>query len=403
MKREEKKFDVLLVVRLDLVEASRLPQTLHRAGCRVTLFAPAGLAIGRSRFVDRHVQAPAASQALIGQLQSHLEEHRSEYQWVIIGDESLVHDLTRHKGEAWLDEWFPVDHHSTAVDLITSKFDFLRAASEAGLKVPSFEICHTLTEAEQAAKKFGYPVILNLSKGLAEPGVRVVRSREDLTLQFEEIAVGQTVAVQRFVTGALGTTEILFDHGKPVCWASYYNLQCWPTNLSASCVREVMDNRNVEPLITRIGALTGFHGLCGIDWIHGSITDSLSLIEFNPRPTPVSHTGHLAGVSFSAAIRAMLAGAPSVQHSEREAWEEWAEQVEQTARARKIFMFPQSIYRAVDDLDLLMLMRLCPDLPWGDPLLLAAHLRRVCSHYLPLRFRRWAKDLLGKPAEGVKA
>jgi len=392
-KRKEKKFDVLLIVKLDAVGVSRLPQTLHRAGCRVTLFAPPGLAVGRSRFIDRHIPASAAGHVLIGQLEAHLAERRSDYQWIIVGDESLIHELARHRGEAWLDGWFPVDHRSPAIDFITSKFDFLQAASDAGLRVPSFEICHAVAEAEQAAERFGYPVVLKLSKGLAGSGVRLAQDRQDLVSQFEEIVVGQAVAIQRFAAGTLGTTEILFDRGRPVCWASYYNLQCWPTDLSASCVRQVMDHRDIEPLITRIGSLVGFHGLGGVDWIHDPASDSLSLIEFNPRPTPAYHSGHLAGVNFSAAVRAMLSGTPLIRHS---AWE-------QARRSRKIFMFPQSIYRAVDDRDLLMLMRVCADLPWSDPPLLAAHLRRVGSHYLPPRLRRWAKEMRGKSAEGVKA
>jgi glutathione synthase/RimK-type ligase-like ATP-grasp enzyme len=391
MKKEEKLFNILLIVRLDLVGVTRLPQVLHAAGCRVTLLAPAGLAINRSRFIDRHITLPATCNAFIGQLKAHLVEHHQEYQWVIIGDESVVHDLARHRGEAWLDGWFPVNRHSRAVDLITSKFDFLQAASEAGLQLPSFKICHSLTEAKRVAESFGFPVILKLSKGLAGSGVRLVRSEEDLAPQFEAMVAGGPVAVQKFARGALGVTEVLFDRGRPVCWASSYTLRCWPTNLSASCVRQVMDHREIEPLITGIGTLTGFHGLGGVDWIHDPDTDSLNLIEFNPRPTPGYHTGHLAGVSFSSGVRAILSGNNLVQRPRQE------------GQGQKVFMFPQSIYRAIDDRDLRLLMRVCSDLPWNDPMLMAAHLRRVCTHYLPLRMRSWAKGLMGRTVEGAEA
>jgi len=48
------RFKALLVGVIDAVGASRLPKLLHQAGCRVTLFEPRGLMVGRSRYVDEH-------------------------------------------------------------------------------------------------------------------------------------------------------------------------------------------------------------------------------------------------------------------------------------------------------------------------------------------------------------
>lgn len=388
MNQAEKK-NVLLAVRLDLIGFSRLPQVLHDAGCRVTLLAPPGLAIGRTRFVDEHIPAPETSQALIIQLKAHLALRGGQYDLVIIGDETLLHEIAQHRGEDWLDVCFPVDHRSRAVDLITSKFDFLQAASKSGLSVPEFHICQNLTEAEQVAASYGYPVVLKLASGFASSGVRIVKTPTELPSNYQQMSMGHPVAVQRFAAGRLGTTEVLLDRGKPLCWASYYVLQGWPTIFASSCVREVMIHRDIELLLSGVGSLTGFHGLGGVDWIHNLSTDSFDLIEFNPRPAPGYCEGHLAGVSFSASVRAMLSGEPVVQRP--------------IGSGRKVFMFPQAIYRAVDDRNLPLLIRALKGFPLNDPLLGLAHLRRVCSHYLPVRVRQWAKSLRGKSIEGMEA
>lgn len=386
---EMEKKKVLLITRLDLIGFSRLPQVLHTAGCHVTLLSPAGLAIGSTRFVDEHILASATSPALINQFKAHLAERGSQYDLVIIGDETLLHEIAQQRGEDWLDACFPVNHRSRAVDLITSKFEFLQAAAASGLSVPELHICQTRTEAEQVAASFGYPVVLKLASGLSGSGVRVVKTPAELASNYNEMSAGQPVAVQRFATGRLGTTEVLFDHGKPICWASYYILQGWPTIFTSSCVREVMAHRDIESLVTGIGSLTGFHGLGGVDWIHDPFTGSLELIEFNPRPAPGYREGRLAGVSFSAGVRAMLNGAPVVQRP--------------SSAGRKVIMFPQAIYRAVDDRDLWLLIRALKDLPWNDPLLAMAHLRRICSHYLPVRLRQWVKSLRGRSVKEMEA
>lgn len=387
--KKMRKKEVLLAVRLDLIGFSRLPQLLHAAGCRVTLLAPQGLAIGRTRFVDEHIQSGATSQALITMLKDHLSERGDRYDLVIIGDETLLDEMAQHKGENWLDACFPVDHRSPALKLITSKFDFLQAALKSGLSVPEFQICQTLTQAEQVAARYGYPLVLKLSKGFAGSGVRVIHAPAELPINFREMSAGQPVAVQRFANGRLGTTEVLFDRGKPLCWASYYILQGWPTIFTASCVRETMIHHDTEHLVNTIGALTGFHGLAGVDWIHDPATNSLELIEFNPRPAPGYREGRLAGVSFSAGIQAMLNGSSLVQHP--------------AGTGRKVFMFPQCLYRAIDDRNLPLLIRGLQNIPWNDPWLAAAHLRRVCSHYLPARVRQWAKSLQGKSIKGIEA
>ncbi|WP_333688039.1 ATP-grasp domain-containing protein [Methylococcus capsulatus] len=378
-------FDILLVVGIDAVGIARFPRILHDAGCRVTLLAPPGLAVARSRYVSRHVATAAGPEALPRQLQTLLAERHFHH--VIVGDEPTLTVIARHRGEAWLDGWFPVDHRSDAVEVILSKSAFQRAADAAGLTTPKSEVRTGLAGLEAAARAMGYPVMLKKSHGCSGSGVRKVAGEAELGAAFELLNEGNgTLLIQQFLDGRVGSSDVLFDRGVPVCWQSWYSRQCWPTPLASSCVREAMVHREIGPMLAGVGALSGFHGFAGVDWVHDTERDRIYLIEFNPRPTPTYHLDVLSGVRFADSFHAILAGTRSAGCREPSA----------AACGRVVYLFPQSLYRAIAECDLDSLWRCWSDAPWSDPVLMAAHLRRVLTHFLPVRWRQAVKRLLGR-------
>jgi hypothetical protein len=143
--------------------------------------------------------------------------------------------------------------------------------------------------------------------------------------------------------------------------------------LSPSCVREITDHRDVTRLAHGIGAFTAFSGFVGIDWIHDQEHDRLVLIELNPRPTPGLQPR--AGVDFALALRSVLEGNPVEQQPDPSCHD-------------TLWMFPQSIHRAIDDRDPRGILRAFRDAPLDDPRLAASALRRVVTHYLPGALRR---------------
>nr|WP_232470687.1 ATP-grasp domain-containing protein [Methylococcus sp. BF19-07] len=374
----------MLVVGIDAVGIARFPRLLHDAGCRVTLLAPHGLAVARSRFVTRHVVTAAEPEALTGRLRTLLTERHFHH--VIVGDEPTLTVIARHRGEAWLDGWFPVEHRSSdAVEVILSKSAFQRAAGAAGLTIPKFEVCTGLAEVKAAARVLGYPVMLKSPYGSSGSGVRKVAGEAELEAVFHLLDEGNGVMlVQQFVDGQVGSSDVLFDRGVPVCWHSWYSRLCWPRPMASSCAREAMVHRDIGPMLAGVGALSGFRGFAGVDWIHDVERNRVYLIEFNPRPTPTYHLDVHSGVRFADAFRAMLAGTRGAGCREPSA----------AACGRVIHLFPQSLYRAVSERDLDSLLRCWSDAPWSDPVLMAAHLRRVFTHFLPMRWRRAVKRLL---------
>jgi predicted ATP-grasp superfamily ATP-dependent carboligase len=378
-----RKFEVIIAVGFDVTGIARLPRVLHDAGCRVTLLAPPGLAVQQSRFVDAYIAAPPRMKDFVEALKTHMSGHRPGYEWLIIGDELLLGEIAKHKSESWVEAWFPVDVRTNATELITSKFAFLSAAATANLNVPRLEYCRGIDDGKVLANEIGYPVVLKAEQGFNGAGVRVVPRPSDFEKEYNDLHPGGELAIQKYVTGPVGLTEVLFNCGEPVCWVSSYKRASWPHPNAASCAREVMDHRDIEAIVRGVGKLTGFDGLGGIDWVHDPNTDSLSLIEFNPRPTPGYYLGETAGVSFAAGIESTLSNKPVNKVSQKE-----------NRRSKVIHMFPQSTYLAIDRRDLRMLARSLADIPWSDPKLALAYSRRVLTHYLPAGLRQLAKRRL---------
>jgi predicted ATP-grasp superfamily ATP-dependent carboligase len=372
-------FHVLLVAFEDMVGLARLPGVLHRAGCSVSLLGSSRLLVARSRFVDCRLPAPEELTDLVACLREHLRIVPDAYDWVIFGDESVLRESLADPDRTWLTGRFPVNPMGPAAERIVSKSAFNEAARKAGLPVPGSEVCNTLNEAFCQAKRMGYPVILKHPQSSCGLGVRIVPEKATLSGAWHSLkCCSDPLIVQHFVSGQIGSTDVLFDHGVPICWLSTYSTSTLPKSTGMSCIRTAMDHPEIEALLEGVGRLTGFHGLGGVDWIESHKGGRLVVIEFNPRPTPGYHLGPRSGVDFSRAIQEILTGKPpSVQRP-----------LPATGSCGKIYMFPQEVYRIITDHAFLALFRWIPgrptarDIPLDDPELVWAHLIRLAHRFL---------------------
>jgi predicted ATP-grasp superfamily ATP-dependent carboligase len=370
--------NVLIVSSQDWLGLSRLPATLHRASCRIHVFGPPGGAIYRARFV-RHILAPAAVPQLIEALRAHLAQHPDTYQWVIFGDEPSLAEAAKRRQEQWLQRWLPVSPHGDALEVVTSKARFAEACLTAGLPFPRTRVCWNAAEVQAAAAEAGYPLMLKTPSGLSGWGVRKADAPDALEAAYQPWKDVRPLLVQEFLKGRVGTCEILYDRGQPLCWFASYLDKCWPGDYGPSTVRAVMTHPQMETLLQRLGRLTGFHGLCGIDWIHDLERDALTILEFNPRPTPCYHLGWFAQVDFAGSIRAWLKGTLLIQRP-----------TPHRTGLPVVYLFPQHIIRCLGTDNLRDLVNWLPglgshDTPWSEPRLMIRHLRRITKlglHYV---------------------
>ncbi len=392
MPNQRTSFEVLLIAGIDAVSLARFPFLLHSADCRVTLLAPPGLAVIRSRYVARHIPTSTEPQVRALHLKDVLSTQSKPFSLVIVGDEPTLNALAEHRGQAWLDDWFPVDHRSAALELMLSKLAFQKAAIDAGLRMPFSTLCQDWAEVEATVHRAGYPVMLKAAYSLSGSGVQKVCEMGELESAYAKLTrVEQPVLIQSFCEGELGSTDVLFDHGVPVCWQSSYSRRCWPTPLASSSAREPMQHPSIEAMLSGVGQMTGFHGFAGIDWIHDKTADHIYLLELNPRPTPSFHLDRYSGVSFSRSLNQLLSGRRNVTRTM---------QIPQPASL--IGLFPQNLYWAISERDWRSFILCWNDAPWHDPGLLAAYFRRVLTHFLPEHWRqkarRWLRGKKAAPA-----
>jgi predicted ATP-grasp superfamily ATP-dependent carboligase len=340
----------------------RLPAMLNRAGAITVMYGPVDSRLRRSRYIRETYTAPAEMPAFIAGLREHLAHH--QYSWVVLGDDPTLVAIAQtaiKDGDNWLEGWFPVDHE--ALEMIVSKTLFAEACPKYDVPLPRSIVCNTLEEVEAAAKDIGYPVMLKTAIGQAGNGVVKVEKAEELAAAFEPLKHRMPMVVQEFVVGQLGSTQMMFDQGVPICWVPAYKAMVYPEPFGPSCVRELLDQQGIDamqPIVERIGAMTGFHGMCGIDWIRRA-DGSFAILEFNPRPTSTIHLGRRLGADCAIALKAMLAGRFEPQVPK-----------ECPRNQRKIYMFPQFWRRTTRlrkwrDLRFYVPFWANHDIPWEEP------------------------------------
>jgi carbamoylphosphate synthase large subunit len=365
-----RRFEVLLAAAADWRNASRLPYALRQAGCRVTLMCSKSHLAWSTRHADARVDAPADAGAFAETLRRHLTTH--SYDWVLIADDPLLYWLAENADEQLLDAVFPIDRRDGAVRFVTSKSAFVEGCARIGLPVPRFRTCADVDAALAAAGELGYPVVVKADLSSAGDKVRVADNAAELAARCRELSDGKPLSVQAFVQGKVGITEILYRHGEPICYASWYKTRCWPTSLGGSSVRHAVDHPSVLPVVKRLGQLTRMHGFASVDWIHETGSDILTLIEFNARPSSAVHLQRGGATPFFArGVRLLLEGRSPARPLVPE------------IGASAVRLFPQNLVQVIQERDVAGMLAWLPyrtssqDFPWHDLSLLTAHARRA--------------------------
>jgi predicted ATP-grasp superfamily ATP-dependent carboligase len=372
---------IILAVSVDGVGITRLPALLASAGFRVTLVAPSGLAIAKSRFVTRRIQVPRADAACLAATLRKAVEGET-WRWVILGDEPILYELLKSPGDTWLNPWFPIPRDANSISLATSKFAFTQAAQEAGFNVPEFVICESPQAAIAEAGRFGFPVVLKAASGFAGSGVRVVAGPDDVAPALATLGPPPYM-VQRHISGQMCAISLLLARGKPYAQLFTTLAACWPTPWSASTAQIFGDGEEYSERIGQLARLIPFQGFCGVDLLRESSTGRSYLIEFNPRPTPAYYLGSMVGVDFGSAFRAWMEGQEVSLHAT-------------PGKLQGVIwrMFPQHLFAATQRRSLPAWLGTLRDVPLNDPWLAMAGFRRYLTHYIPERWKDGLKRCL---------
>ncbi len=272
----------------------------------------------------------------------------------------------------------PVVGNPVILGRMLSKLAFHDDATRHGIPVPSARI---LPQAGQLGPDDwqGMPFMLKLDETMSGSGVHIIRSAADLNRVCGLIT--GPVLQQDFVPGRVGATAVVFHHGRPTCWFSYFLERCWPTAVASASAITITYRADIEEILIKLGEMTQFHGICGIDWVSDPATGKTLVLELNPRPTPGLTAGGLAGVSFPRAIAGLLAGGSGAVQRPLE-------------QEQPLFrLFPQNLYWAIDEKRPLEFLRTWANAPWNDPGLVLSQSRRVFTHFLLKGLRESLRNL----------
>lgn len=373
---------LLVTSHSEFASVARLPRVFGRAGFEVTVLTCVQGAALRSRFTRHSVVVGGGAAGVVDYLEQHGDELVEGYDCIVACDEPLLVEFAKRPVTDRLSERMPFLPNRRDLQLFLSNIEYLTLARAAGLAVPEFEVCRDLPAAKDAVERLGYPVILKQDYSTAGCGVHLLRDESELRARFHELVGSPQVLIQRYVQGRVGGTSILMDHGRPVCWFSFYKMFNWPRAFSPSGGGEVVHDGQIDALVQGMPGLGHFHGFCAIDWIHETATGVFHLVELNPRATPVLDPAADHGCDFSRALAAMWFG--DAQPARREcAGEVYA-------------MFPEAACRAIDDRNLALLVLSLRDARWSDPGLMLCQSRElIVDHLVPRVLLSLRKVLVG--------
>jgi predicted ATP-grasp superfamily ATP-dependent carboligase len=337
------------------VGLSRLPKVLSRAGCTVTVLGPPRTLARKSRYTSEFIATGPSHVEIVAGLEAHLKQDRG-YDLVLLGDDDALLAMQGRWQEPWVKDWLPFPRSTRSASICTDKLAFGEAMQAAGAPYPFSIRAASLDSVRTAALSIGYPLVLKAGQGSMGVSVRLVANEAGLATAFNELSDNGPLQVQKFISGRVGCSSVLYDRGRLVAFAPSFKSECFPDVTGPSCAREFISHPAMENICRFVGETTGFHGFGGVDWILDS-TGDMHVIEFNARPIPGYHFCDVAGVDFSHALRSMLTGEQAP--------------VAQPAGGATVYMFPQHLLRCRYERDWRSLARYLPfcgrmDLPWDD-------------------------------------
>jgi hypothetical protein len=351
--------------------------------------APRGSLLLATKHAEERFTMPSAIEDMVASLRMHLLERT--YAMVIIADDPLLNALSeRAASEPWIADILPVPDPSS-LQMLESKIAFLNRCREAGLPIAASENVRTADDALRVSAEIGYPVMLKRSTGSSGDGVKRIDTAGEMKRDFASFAKNQLITVERFVEGRICGCETLFDRGRPVCWSPFFKVRCYP-EFGPSAVRMLYAHPELENIVKKLGAMTGFHGFASFCFIHDELRDRLVLLELNFRPGTGMHIRGPIHEMFAAGIRSILNGSPSTAPQTH------------GMHGQVVSLFPQDLERIFGEKDYGYLIRsvlrgaFLRDIPFTDLPLLFSQVTVLARRWLPEPWITVARTVKG----GVK-
>lgn len=188
---------------------------------------------------------------------------------------------------------------------------FYERAATLGIPVPPWMPVSSPADLEEAAGRFGYPLVLRGTRGLAGSQVRVVRSADEAVVALGELngeSPGQPFA-QAFIKGPRHLVGGFFSRGETIRLFAQETIDQHPAVTGPSTrVRACTDESLIRSARTLVADL-GWSGMACVEFIRDE-GGRFVLMEMNPRPWAALEVAERSGAGICRAFAESLAGRP---------------------------------------------------------------------------------------------
>ena len=251
------------------------------------------------------------------------------------------------------------DHYATVMD----KLAITRLANALDIATPLTEELVADADAGLFVHRHGLPLVIKSRHGFAGIGVYPCGSLSDLRYAQRHCPREGGRLIQRYVEGETWMSVFVAERGTVLAQLSFNKERQFPTIVGPSSTVRCEHDDGLQATTARMAAALGYSGFGSIDF-QRSADGTFLLLEFNPRPTPVSHLGKHLGVDLAAAFV-----------------EQRALSIRTDREGYRIALFPQELCR---DSSGAGLSGCWHDVPHDEPALLAALRDTLEPHALPL-------------------
>lgn len=337
---------VLIVASVNWEGLSRTPCIFSRAGWIVDIFTSPTFALAQSSFVSKIHAAGESPPELVEQLKAFLALHGTDYRKVILADDPLIWEVARRREEPWARALLPCADDDKTIDFLIFKTDFILGCERHHLPIPRSFVCDTPEQVKHAVRMVGFPLVSKRNQGHSGEGVKVIRSEREL----DGMELRSSVVIQELIDGRVCSASALYRDGVLLGFYSYFRFRTWGQFGSSTAIK-FKAFPQLAGILERLGRISRFDGLCGIDFMHDESTSTIYLLEQNFRPTLTMLLGPRVGVDFVPLLR------------------DWdhprAHPLLQNAAVQTVVpLFPSDIARAISQRDLPVLLRWLIDPRW---------------------------------------
>ena len=280
---------------------------LVRAGFKVDLICPHHQHIQTSQWVD--ISAP--ENLLVSKAIELLDSKK--YHLVIVGDDYCMADI--------VDSSLPIELKLKLLPVVSSaNFDHLfskcslsKILLEAGIATPDFEICRSLSDLTEGAKKIGYPLFIKVDRSGGGCGVFECANNKDLLEK--SINLSYPLLLQKKIEGRIVDMTAFYQNGRLIdfSYSVFYKTVGGP--FGASSVRRYTQiaylPKEIFMELERLGFVLGAHGFANITCMEDHITGQKYFIEADMRPNVwVDHARYIGNDPAKAIAQYFAEGQP---------------------------------------------------------------------------------------------